>query len=181
VRLRTALVAVDLARPAGERGHLGRLFERIGDEGLAPLWSVVDRKLAANLAVSTTSLWLVAIPVAVAFGVFLARDPGRPLARAVERIPTLRAGVVAVLVAGVLGSAVNDSGAIVGAVTLTVLAVALAWLAVGTVAGSPPAGTEAAAPAPAEADASPPPGPREPASPAAASTPPPARVGAEGG
>jgi hypothetical protein len=186
IRLRTALAAavatglavvafglLDLARPPGERGHLGRLFERIGDEGLAPLWSVIDRKLAANLSVSTTSLWLVAIPVAVAFGVFLARYPGRPLARAAGRIPTLRAGVAAALVAGVLGSAVNDSGAIVGAVVLTVLAVALAWLAVGAVAGTPRAGAETAVPAPAEAEA-------ETDAAAQDSTAPPVRVGAEG-
>ena len=168
----------DLARPAGERAHLGRLFERVGDEGLAPLWSLVDRKLAANLQASTSSLWLVAIPVAVAFGVFLARYPGRPLARAAERIPTLRAGIVPALVAGVLGSAVNDSGVIVGAVTLTVLAVALAWLAVGAGAGSPPAGPGAAAPAPAAAE--PPAEPGDRARPPTAA-PPPVHVGAEGG
>jgi hypothetical protein len=189
LRLRTAVAAVaatglvvvsfgllDLARPAGERGHLGRLFERIGDEGLTPLWSLIDRKLAANLAVSTTSLWLAAIPVAVAFGVFLARYPGRPLAGAAERVPTLRAGIVAALVAAALGSAVNDSGAIVGAVTLTVLSVALAWLAVGAGAEAPPAGAGAAEPAPAEAE--PPAPPPDPSRPPTAA-PPPVRVGAE--
>ncbi len=187
LRLRTAAAAVvltglavvgfgllDLARPAGERGHLGRLLERIGDEGLAPLWSVVDRKLAANLQVSTSSLWLAVIPVAVAFGVFLARHPARPLARAAERIPTLRAGIVSALVAGALGSAVNDSGVVVGAVTLTVLSAALAWLAVGAGAGSPPAAPGTAAPAPAGAETSPLDVPQTP-------VPPPVRVGAQGG
>ena len=107
----------------------------MGNEGLEPLISIMERKLLANLRVTTTSFWIAAIPVAVAFLIFLARYPTRPLAEA--RSITLQAGVTSALVAGVLGSLVNDSGAIVGGVTLTVIAVALAWLALKT-AGVPP-------------------------------------------
>ena len=56
------------------------------------------------------------------------------MARLREQIPTLRAGVVASIVAAVLGSAVNDSGAIVGGVTLFVLVASLAWLALDATA-----------------------------------------------
>jgi hypothetical protein len=160
LRLRVVAVAValtglavfgfgmaDLARPAGERAHLGRLFERVGNEGLEPLLSIMDRKLMANLRVSTSSFWIVAIPVAIAFLVFLARHRSRPLAAVRAAIPTLRAGVTAALVAAVLGSLVNDSGALVGGGALTVSAVALAWLALETPAaattGQPPAVEEA--------------------------------------
>jgi hypothetical protein len=143
----TAFGMIDLARPEGQRAHLGRLFERIGNEGLEPLISIIERKLLANLRVTTTSFWIAAIPVAVAFLIFLARYPGRPLARVRERVPTLQAGITSALVAGVLGSLVNDSGAIVGGVTLTVIAVALAWLAVQTIAT--PAGPPATEPEPA--------------------------------
>ena len=146
----TAFGLVDLARPEGQRAHLGRLFERIGNEGLEPLISIIERKLLANLRVTTTSFWIAAIPVAVAFLVFLARYPGRPLARVRERVPTLQAGITSALVAGVLGSLVNDSGAIVGGVTLTVIAVALAWLAVQTIATPP--GPPAIEPEPAAAE-----------------------------
>ncbi len=146
----TAFGLIDLARPEGQRAHLGRLFERVGNEGLEPLISIMERKLLANLRVTTTSFWIAAIPIAVAFLIFLARYPTRPLAEARSRVPTLQAGVTSALVAGVLGSLVNDSGAIVGGVTLTVIAVALAWLALKT-AGVPatpvPAATE---PVPAE-------------------------------
>jgi len=152
----TAFGLIDLARPEGQRAHLGRLFERVGDEGLEPLLSIMERKLLANLRVTTTSFWIAAIPVAIAFLVFLARYPARPLARAHDRIPTLRAGVTAALVAGVLGSLVNDSGAIVGGVTLTVVAVSLAWLALETAGAPAPAEPT---PAPAEASGAPPPAP----------------------
>jgi len=127
---------LDLARPAGERAHLGRLFERVGNEGLEPLLSIMERKLLANLGVTTSSFWVAAIPIAVAFLVFLSRYPTQPMTRMRERIPTLRAGVVATIVAAVLGSAVNDSGAIVGGVALFVLAAALAWLALDEMAAT---------------------------------------------
>ena len=142
VRLRTVLLGllatvaavaafglVDLARPEGERAHLGRLFERVGDEGLEPLLSIMERKALANLGVTTSSFWVAVIPVAVAFLVFLARYPTRPLGELYARIPPLRAGVWAAIVAAILGSAVNDSGAIVGGVTLFVLVLGLGWLA----------------------------------------------------
>ena len=128
----TAFGLLDLARPPGERAHLGRLFERVGNEGLEPLISIVERKLLANLGVTTSSFWVAVIPVAVAFLIFLTRYPTRPMARLREQIPTLQAGVWASVVAAVLGSAVNDSGAIVGGVTLFVLVIALAWLALVT-------------------------------------------------
>jgi hypothetical protein len=124
----TAIGFVDLARPAEERGHLGRLFERIGDEGLEPLTSVVERKLLANLQVTTSSFWVAAIPIAVAFWVFLVRYPTRPLTELKWRVPTLRAGLLAACVAAVLGSLVNDSGAIVGGVTVMVVAASLVCL-----------------------------------------------------
>jgi hypothetical protein len=125
----TAFGLLDLARPQGQRAHLGRLFERVGDEGLEPLVSIMERKLLANLGVTTSSFWVAVIPIAVAFLVFLSRYPTEPMARLREHIPVLRAGVAASITAAVLGSAVNDSGAIVGGVTLFIMVSSLVWLA----------------------------------------------------
>ena len=143
LRLRTLVVAgvatagaiaafgfLDLARPPEERAHLGRLFERVGDEGVGPLLSIMRRKLVANLQVSTSSLWVAAIPVALAFWAFVVRSPLRPLDGLRRRTPALGAGLVAVVVAAVLGSAVNDSGAIVGGVAAMVITTTLVWLCV---------------------------------------------------
>ena len=63
----TAFGFLDLARPPEQRAHLGRLFERIGNEGLEPLLSIMERKLLANLRVSTSSFWVLAIPIGVVF------------------------------------------------------------------------------------------------------------------
>lgn len=137
---------IDLARPAGERAHLGRLFERVGDEGVGPLVSIVQRKLAANLRVSTRSFWVAAIPVALAAWVFLRHWPGQHLGRLHREIPTLHAALLAATVAAVLGSVVNDSGAIVGGVAATVLAASLAYLASTLAARPDPASSPEPAP-----------------------------------
>lgn len=124
----TGFGLLDLARPPGQRAHLGRLFERIGDEGIGPLLSIMERKLLANLRVTTSSFWSAMVPIAVAYVVFLVRYPSRPMAQLRAAIPTLRTGLVAAVVAAVLGSAVNDSGIIVGGVTMFVVVGALLWL-----------------------------------------------------
>ncbi|MCU1369998.1 MAG: hypothetical protein JWO77_1192 [Ilumatobacteraceae bacterium] len=121
---------LDLARAPADRGHLGRLFERIGDEGPSPVIAMVERKLAANLEVSTSSLWVLAIPLALAFWLYLRRSQGRPYERIAAGFTTLPAGLWAALVAAVLGSALNDSGAIIGGVMAMVVATSLAVLLV---------------------------------------------------
>jgi hypothetical protein len=126
----TVFGLADLARPAGERAHLGRLFERIGNEGLQPLLSIMQRKLLANLRVSTSSFWVAAIPIGVAFYLLLSWLPQKPLVVLRRRIPTLNAGLVAAVVAAVLGSILNDSGAIVGGVTVLVVTASLAYMVV---------------------------------------------------
>lgn len=142
----TAFGFLDLARPPEERAHLGRLFERVGDEGLGPLFSIMERKLLANLRVSTSSLWVAAIPIALAFWLYLMRGPGRPIQGLRDRLPTLGAGLAAALVAAVLGSLVNDSGAIVGGVASMVLAASLLVLLLEPATGGPPDPGPAAGP-----------------------------------
>jgi hypothetical protein len=126
---------LDLTRDPSDRGHLGRLFERIGDEGLSPVMSMIQRKLMANLEVSTSSLWVLAIPLGLAFWLFLRRYRDHPYQRITASFATLPPGLSAALVAGVLGSALNDSGAIIGGIMAMVVATSLAVL---LLEGGPP-------------------------------------------
>lgn len=161
VRLRTIVLAglatlvavggfglLDLARPAGERAHLGRLFERIGAEGIQPLLSTIQRKLAANARVSTSSFWVAAIPVGGLFLAFLRWWSPSPLAVISRRTPPLRAALGAGLTVAVLGSLVNDSGAIVGGVIFLVLAASMAALAVELPPQEASSGSSRSAPGP---------------------------------
>jgi hypothetical protein len=128
----SVLAAFDLSRPSDERTHLGRLIERIGDEGWDPLVSVISRKLdgvAASLATPWAVATVVAL-VAVALLVVFQREVLRSVAAAV---PEAGPVAIALLVGGALGAVVNDSGVAVSAVMYHVLAAA----AIYTLAGAP--------------------------------------------
>jgi hypothetical protein len=143
-RLRTGLVWVlsavgvvvvfgllDLARPADDRTHLGRLFERIGDDGWSAFETVVVRKLQANLSVLTSSVWTLMVPLALAVAAYLLWvAPGR--LRRLRDEPALRTALPGLGVAGLLGFALNDSGIAVPGMMLGVVGASLAYLLVRT-------------------------------------------------
>jgi hypothetical protein len=110
---------VDLLRPAGSRTHLGNLAARVADEGLEPLSTTVNRKLAVNLR-SFRSVWFWVLPITA--GYLLATLAwARGWGRLLPSRSALRAGVAGVLAAAVLGYAVNDSGVVVTAATVLVV------------------------------------------------------------
>jgi hypothetical protein len=133
---------VDLSRPATQRTHLGRLFEQIGGDGLGPLADVVIRKLGANLAVLPTSIWVPLVPSVLAFFSWLAWGRSAQLVMLRTRAPELRPAFVGVLVAAVLGFALNDSGIAVPAMMLGVLNPVLVYLTVHWEALAPGAAGE---------------------------------------
>ena len=102
---------VDLLRPAGSRTHLGELAARIGKEGFEPMRTTLDRKVAANLR-SWRSPWAWVVGITGAY-LLAAMAWAQGWARLLPPRSALRAGLVGVLAAGVLGYAVNDSGAVV--------------------------------------------------------------------
>ena len=115
-----AFVAADLARPAGTRTHLGRTAAAVLADGTV-LTTVVERKARANLAILTSSPWVLVIPVVLlCCAVVLARRP-EGLRRLEARVPGVRACLVGMLVLGVAGGAFNDSGAAVPAMMMAVV------------------------------------------------------------
>lgn len=111
----------DLAQPAEDRSHLGRLFEQVESQGGGAFVTVVLRKAAANLRVITSSVWLLMVPGALGFAAYLLWRRG-PVVRTIEaRVPTFGVALGGLLVAGVLGFALNDSGVAVPGMILGVL------------------------------------------------------------
>lgn len=139
--------AIDLARPAEDRSHLGRLLAGDGSD----LATVLRRKIDANLDVLTA--WPVAMLLpfaylAVAYLVY--RSPG-PLGAARTRIPQLTAALAGLGTVAVLGTLLNDSGITITGMMLAVAAPALTVLAlrsetVPTAAPRVPAAEPAEAP-----------------------------------
>lgn len=116
---------LDLTRPESQQTHLGRLLSDIGTNGAGAFETVVLRKLNANLSVLTSSIWTLMLPLvfaAVAFVFWWAPWRLRTVAR---RIPEERAAVAGLIVAMVLGFALNDSGIAVPGIMLGVISAAL--------------------------------------------------------
>jgi hypothetical protein len=127
-----AFTALDLARPPDQRAHLGRLAERVSSNGAGPFTSVVHRKLVAALNESVHSFWLAAIPIGLLLMYALSRLGDRPLDRLRKQVPTFGITCATVFVVAALGSALNDSGAIVGGIALFTLSGALCYLTLET-------------------------------------------------
>jgi len=89
---------------------------------------VIRRKLDLLLATVNQSVWTLMLPVVFLFLAYLVyRAPGR-LRTLQERIPELRAALAGLLVVGVLGFALNDSGISIPAIMLGVLDGVLVFL-----------------------------------------------------
>lgn len=114
-------LAFDLARPADERTHLGRLFEDVQTRGGGVFLDTVGRKIETNLRVFTSTIWTYFVPPALAFMAWLLLRPKNRWEQLATRYPTLRAGLVGGLILSVLGFAVNDSGIVVPAMILSYL------------------------------------------------------------
>lgn len=122
------LMVLDYLRPPAERTHLGRFVATLLQGGV---WTVLARKESANLHVLGDWRVLVLLVVAVALGwlalVRHARRRGRrlrdtDLGGLVPRVPLLRAGLAAWGAAMVVGFLMNDSGIIIPAIGIALLA-----------------------------------------------------------
>jgi hypothetical protein len=117
----------DLSRPAEDRSHLGRLFERVADDGANGLLLVINRKLAQNLRTITDQPWTwLLVTTALALGYLMWRHRDRLLARFTGE-PELRAAGMGLGVAMVLGFALNDSGVAVPGMILAMTTPIAAW------------------------------------------------------
>ena len=110
------IATLDYLRPPETRTHLGRFVQSLLDGDAAV---IVQRKLEANLSLLTNSVLTLMVPLVLVFLAFLVRRPSGLLPWTFVRVPTLRAGLFAVLVLGVVGALVNDSGVAIPAMAAT--------------------------------------------------------------
>ncbi|MDQ1510999.1 MAG: hypothetical protein QOG50_2843, partial [Actinomycetota bacterium] len=128
---------LDLTRDPSHRTHLGRLFEAIGSQGSGGFTTVVNRKLDANLATLSHSVWRITIVPMALFALYVSWWAPERLAALRARLPALRACLIGIAVVAVLGYALNDSGIAIPGVMLSVLMPAMVFLLIRTPA--PPA------------------------------------------
>ena len=119
---------IDLLRPSDQRTHVGRFFEKVGNEGWSGFVTVLHRKSNENVDTLGSTGWIFVIVAVVALALFLWYRPPNGLRRAVERIPTLRASAIGFAVAAGLGYALNDSGIVIPGIMLSIAAAAIVYL-----------------------------------------------------
>lgn len=114
-----AVSFLDWLRPVPSRSHLGRFFQALLD-GTAH--QIVLRKAQQNLDIllGKNIPLTILVPFALAFVIYvLARETSwgsRALQRAFDRLPTLRPGLVALVLGYTIGFGINDSGVAIPAV-----------------------------------------------------------------
>jgi hypothetical protein len=128
----------DLARPADSRTHVGRFFEKVGDEGVSGFTTVVGRKASLMLKTFGNTGWVLLVAGVLGTLAYVAwrTDRLRALGRAV---PTLPAALVSYAVLVVLTTLLNDSGVAITGMMLAVLLPTLVVLACRTLDGAPTA------------------------------------------
>ena len=110
------IATLDYLRPEDSRTHLGRFVQSMVD---GDAMVIIQRKLEANVSLLTNSVLTLMVPLVLIFLAFLVRRPSGLLPWTFVRVPTLRAGLFAVLVLGVVGALVNDSGVAIPAMAAT--------------------------------------------------------------
>lgn len=108
---------LDWLRPVESRSHLGRFFETMIHGGAL---DIIVRKLQQNLSILFGNYRLaLLVPIALVFVIYVLARPtswgSRALQRSFDRAPTLRPGLIALLVTLTIGFAINDSGVAVPA------------------------------------------------------------------
>ena len=121
-------VAVDLARPAKDRTHLGRLITNARERGWHEITDVIGRKLSRNLDTWTSSIWRSMLAIGILFAIYLLWRGRHRLLALLAAVPPLRASLIGFAVLIVLGYAVNDSGVAIPGVMLVVFVATMVGL-----------------------------------------------------
>ena len=115
------VAGADWLRPTASRSHLGQFVQAILDGNA---FDIVVRKAQQNydLLLGNAPLTLL-VPAALLFVIYVLARPtswgSRAMQRSYDRAPTLRAGLIALLVTLTIGFLINDSGVAIPAVGAT--------------------------------------------------------------
>ena len=117
------IALLDWLRPKNTRSHLGRFVQSLIDGGGA---DIINRKLAQNIDTLThTTVFAYLVPLLLIALAYVLARPGSRLARPMEplldRVETLRAGLIGLTVTMTVGLLVNDTGVAIPPVTLALV------------------------------------------------------------
>lgn len=117
-----AVALLDFLREPDKRSHLGRFIQAIIDGNAL---DIVIRKAEQNWSILLGNAPLtLLVPAALLFVIYVLARPtswgSKGLAKSFEKAPTLRAGLIALVITLTIGFLINDSGTAIPAVGATV-------------------------------------------------------------
>jgi len=114
------LALLDWLRPERSRSHLGQFVQSVinGNAG-----DIINRKLAQNLdTLIHTTVFAYLVPLLLIVAAYVLARPGswlaRPMAPLLERVETLRGGLIGLTVTMAIGLLVNDTGVAIPPIAL---------------------------------------------------------------
>jgi len=110
------LTVLDIGRADIAQSHLGQTGELVASSGFLALVPIVLRRLVAGLSASAD--WAVPFALLIGAAITSIKVQTGVVARLTEEYPLLKGALTAVIIAGVLGLLVNDSGIIIPALML---------------------------------------------------------------
>lgn len=124
----TALIVLTIAlldwlRPKESRSHLGRFVQSLIDGGAG---DIVNRKLAQNLdTLVHTTIFAYLVPLLLIAAAYVLTFPrsrlAHPMQPLLDRVKTLRAGLIGLTVTMTIGLLVNDTGVAIPPVALALV------------------------------------------------------------
>jgi hypothetical protein len=130
-----ALVGVDLLRSPEARTHLGN-FVASSESDSSTFFTTISRKWSTNVAVFGKTVWTWMVPITSGFLIYVL-VVAKGWRRLLPPRSALRAGVVGIVFAGLVGWLVNDSGVVVSALVFVYIGPFLTLLALSQERGEP--------------------------------------------
>jgi len=113
----TAFIAYDIVSDGST--HMGKSIKLISDGGASQMFLIIERKLSENIKILRFSTWSYFLLVILLLMISLSYRPVGLLKKLFSNYKGLAASVVGAAVGGAVGFAVNDSGILIPAITMS--------------------------------------------------------------
>lgn len=119
----------DLMRPKDQQTHVGRFFDQVANGGAGDFFLTMRRKLSENMQALTQTRLIWILPIVAVLVVYLWRASNGQVRRVFTEVRVVRQMLLALVVAAVLGYALNDSGIAIPSLMALVFECAVVYVA----------------------------------------------------
>lgn len=115
------------------KSHLANALNRIYDEGMSVVYSIIIRKISMNLKLFRATIWSKVLVTTMMFLTVLFYRPFGIAKKVFNKYTNLAKGLLGILIACIVGFLVNDSGVVAAATCIIFLGMTLMYLIVNEI------------------------------------------------